>query len=43
MKGKSAKKLKRLSKVLGKGKTEDEQKVLYKRLKNVHKANKGEI
>lgn len=43
MKGKSAKKLKRLSKVLGKGKTIEEQNALYKRLKRVHKTNKGEI
>ena len=43
MKGKSAKKLKHLSKLLGKGKSEQEQKALYKRLKNVHKKNKGEL
>lgn len=43
MKGKSAKKLRRLAKVIGGGKTPQEQEKIYKRLKNVHKANKGEI
>ena len=43
MKGKSAKKLRRLSKVIGVGKTPQEQDKIYQRLKKVHKSNKGEI
>ncbi len=43
MKGKSAKKLRRLAKVIGGNKTQQEQETIYKRLKKVHKSNKGEI
>jgi len=43
MKGKTAKKLRRLAKVFGGNKTPQEQDVIYKRLKKIHKTNKGEI
>lgn len=42
MKGKSAKKLKRLAKAMTIGKSPEETEKVYKRLKTVHKSNKGE-
>ena len=41
MNGKVSKKLKLLSKILGDGKSPEEQKLIYKQLKKVHKLNKG--
>ncbi len=43
MKGKSAKKLRRLANILTVGKTSEETRKVYQKLKNVHKSNKGEL
>jgi len=43
MKGKSAKKLRRLAKLMTVGKLPAETEKVYKRLKEVHKNNKGEL
>ena len=43
MRKKSAKKLKQLAKHMTVGKSEEETKRIYKRLKTVHKLNKKEI
>lgn len=42
MKGKSAKKLRTLAERLTVGKTEEETRKVYQRLKKVHKSNRGE-
>ncbi len=42
MKGKSAKKLRRLANMMGANKSTEEKRRIYQRLKSVHKDNKGE-
>lgn len=42
MNGKSAKKLRRLARVLTIGKSKEETELVYNRLKTVHKSNKKE-
>ena len=41
MRGTSAKKLRRLANALTIGKPKEETRIVYQRLKKVHKANKG--
>jgi len=43
MKGKSAKKLRRLAKLMTVGKLPSETEKVYKRLKDIHKKNKKEL
>lgn len=43
MKGKSAKRLRKLAQHLTVSKSEQETRKVYQRLKNVHKTNKGQL
>ena len=43
MKGKSAKKLRRLANIMGANKSDEDKRRIYQRLKNVHKSNKKEL